>query len=680
MILRFILGGLLLAGVVNVYLFHSIGSLGVVGFLLILSFIGVFGYGIKRFSATWYIVVILGLLGWLTVNRGALFPQLLLVLGMVLSFIVLWYVTLAKKRFINSFSELLLVPVTLFNAYRIAIWRSVTAIISLRKQSPSPIINTASEWIPSIIVGIIIGIPLVAVLLILLRNADPIFNKTIGNVLSYITLSNTSLRIIIGLISFFSVIPLAFMSLKRQNSQVLDVNESLIKPITVVMTMIALTLVLFLIIQWPYIFVSVAKEYELTNYGISTYSEYVKRGFGEFLITSFIVYSFLWVGILSLRTFKGTKRPLLFYVQTVVTIIFLVFLISIFRRVLLYWEFHGLTVIRLYGSIFLLWVGFLGSTLFLRSIKKYTWIYIESAVTICFLIAIGYVNAEQFIVRHHPPTVNNTIDIVYLSRLSTDGYEGWKIAYNVSKEYLSELHKKEGLLNEEDRRKAAYSGLSLGLLNREYYQLISVHGSDADKREYTKAVMSSFYPEIIQTVSVFETSMQTLQQQGEKATVSADLFSSQIGPNKVDTINEHLQQLRAVASHSAELLNQSNLHQYFYSIKPRSPLSLVNYSNGMCAAYYLVNEPVKAGSLCVPGFFTITTSYNKRNTIEYVLNWNRRNQKVFSLIKQEIPIKDVIVLQEQYIDIWKRIINQTKEERYYLRDISYDAPLLSPLH
>lgn len=679
MILRFVLGGLILAGVVNQYLFHSVGSLGVVGFLLILTSIGVIGYGIKRMVSTWYLLVTLGLLGWLTVNRGAIYPQLLMVLGMVISFFVLWYVTLAKKRFVNSFSELLFVPVSLFNTYVVAVLRSIAVVSSQRKRGGSFALRSVSAWVSSIIIGVIIGTPFVVVLLILLRSADPIFNKTLTNVFSYVTFGETSVRITIGLITFLSIIPLAFMRFKQKVLQLSELNVALIKPITVVMTMIAVTLLVFLCVQWPYIFASVAKEYELTNYGISTYSEYVKRGFGEFLVTSFIVYGFLWVGLLALRVYQGKKRPILFYVQTIVIMTFFVFLLSILRRVLLYWEFHGLTVIRFYGSIFLLWVGFLASTVFLRSIKKYSWIYIEAAVGLMFLLGIGIVNIEHVIVTHHPPRVNNTIDIVYLSRLSTDGYEGWKIAYTISKEYLSELHKKNGVLNEEDRRKAAYSGLSLGLLNRQYYRLIYQYGTDADKNEYVKSVLTSFYPEIVETVAVFEESLQTIQHQGDEATVSAGLYISQFGVNKSNTINEHLQQLQTVASHSAMLLNQSNIKTYFYSIQPRSPLSLVNFSSSLCFLSNNNEEQLKTGSLCVPGFIKIAHSFEIPNTVEYLLNWNRRNQYVYSMLKKEIPIENLIMLQEQYVDVWKRISNQSKEDRYYLQDISYDAPLLAPL-
>lgn len=679
MILRFILGGLLLAGVVNVYLFHSIGSLGVVGFLLILCVIGIVGYGVKHVTSTWFIVVTLGLLGWLTVNRGALFPQLLLVLGMVLAFIVLWYVTLTNKKFVNSFSELLLIPFSLLSSYVLAVLRSIATVISRRKRVGSPVRYTVSEWVPSIIIGVILGTPFVAVLLILLRNADPIFNKTLINIFSNITFGKTSFRIIIGFITFLSIIPLAFMRLKGKVLQLSEVNGSFIKPVTVVMTMIAATLIVFLCIQWPYVFASVAKEYELTNFGISTYSEYVKRGFGEFLVTSFIVYGFLWVGLLALRVYQGGKRPLLFYVQTIVIITFFVFLLSILRRVLLYWEFHGFTVIRFYGSIFLVWVGFLGSMLFLRSIKKYTWIYIEAAVSLLILFSIGVVNAEHFIVSHHPPRVNDSIDIVYLSRLSTDGYEGWKTAYNVAKQYITELHEKDGVLNEEDRRKAAYSGVSLGLLNKQYYRLMSQYGTDADKKEYVKSVLTSFYPEIEKTATVFEESLQQIKKQGNEATVSAELYVSQLGVNKSNTLNQHLQQLHTVASHSSMILNQSNQHVYFYSLQPRSPLSIGVFSTVQCFLSFNTDEQLNVGSLCVPGFIKFTNSYEVPNRIAYILNWNRRNQYVYSMLKQEIPFENVINVQELYVDVWKRILNQSKQDRYYLQDISYDTPLLLPL-
>jgi hypothetical protein len=123
------------------------------------------------------------------------------------------------------------------------------------------------------------------------------------------------------------------------------------------MTLVGITVGAFLIVQWPYIFAHVAAETDLSQFGVATYSEYVKRGFIELLFISGILYSLLWVGLLTLRSKKEKTFHALQIIQSGVIVLFSIFLLSIARRILLYWDLHGLSLIRIYGGVFLLWIA-----------------------------------------------------------------------------------------------------------------------------------------------------------------------------------------------------------------------------------------------------------------------------------------------------------------------------------
>jgi len=200
---------------------------------------------------------------------------------------------------------------------------------------------------------------------------------------------------------------------------------------------VASVLLLFLVIQWPYVFAHVAAEADLSKFGVATYSEYVKRGFNEFLMVAVILYSLLWMGLTAYRSHPHKEGKVLFVIQTIAAGLFLLFIVSVLRRILLYWDLHGLSLIRVYGGLFLVMVFALTTTLYLRHISKIRFIGIELGSITVFILILGLWNQEAFIISNHPPTVNNLVDYVYLSRLSADGIDGWVESYRFAAQNLS---------------------------------------------------------------------------------------------------------------------------------------------------------------------------------------------------------------------------------------------------
>ncbi|OGG18974.1 hypothetical protein A2721_02435 [Candidatus Gottesmanbacteria bacterium RIFCSPHIGHO2_01_FULL_47_48] len=159
------------------------------------------------------------------------------------------------------------------------------------------------------------------------------------------------------------------------------------------------------------------------------------------------------------------------------------FILSIFRRIYLYQQFHGWSLARIYGGIFLLWVlGMVGILVwrhFLRlrsgQVQKKSLLLAEVLLTLGIIIFVGLFNAENFIVSTHPPTVNKRVDYVYLSRMSTDGYEGWKRAYAHAKMVL-DSRSDRNFFDSEERREIAYAGMVIQNLLVNSYELAADYG------------------------------------------------------------------------------------------------------------------------------------------------------------------------------------------------------------
>jgi hypothetical protein len=134
-------------------------------------------------------------------------------------------------------------------------------------------------------------------------------------------------------------------------------------------------------------------------------------------------------------------------------------------------------VARVYGSIFLIWLIFLAISLLFKKPK-------HLAISIALLTFVGLANVEKFIAQNNPPTVNNRIDYVYLSSMSTDGYEGWKMALDHAKKILDRDWKVLKPIDSDTRQEVAYTYFILIRLNGEYHKLVSYYGDDVELNYY----------------------------------------------------------------------------------------------------------------------------------------------------------------------------------------------------
>jgi hypothetical protein len=382
------------------------------------------------------------------------------------------------------------------------------------------------------------------------------------------------------------------------------------------------------------VFVSVPFETDLSQFGIATYSEYVNRGFGELILSSVLIYGLLWAGLLSVLLWsqKG-KQNLLGYVHLVLFGEIFLFLASLFRRIWLYQQYHGWSLARIYGGFFLLGISGMFITLALRHRFKKNWIYMEGIIVGILILVLGAFNAEEFIVKNHPPTVNKRVDHIYLSRMSPDGYLGWDKAYEYAQKVLSENGLDQKIvISKEDRREVAYAGLVVRNISEKYEDLLHQYATPTEIRDYYRQLISEHGGYLASGVGTdregqknFQEAIQEIQKEDGDIIKIGRAFTM---PRWYDWV--HFQK------------DQKSQYE-FYSV----------WKNDYTYRYF--------------------PEYGR---IDKIFLWNQAEKKAFEHLKEHIPYTSLFTLQSRFYELFDKIASQGKDEQSYDSDISLRSPFV----
>lgn len=472
---------------INFFIYHAIGPLAVFCILIALLFYifavhGRMGNVLSVWSRAMIAVALVS--SSLVVMRASPTVQIVGVFASLVSQMLLLYFLTAGGGVFFGLSEVVLLPFRLIVPYISAAFIGWGHVIGSQKTAKGPA--------RSLFVGLMIGLPVALFLVGLLSGADPIFAHTTRTLFSEHVLRRLLTHMFVSCVVFAGLLPVGYMVMHRmgRSPAVFLSRLGFATEMTVVSFLVAVVMGGFLFIQWPYVFARVAAEVDLSRFGVATYSEYVNRGFGEFLFIATVLYIIAWAGLFALRA-KG-KQPLLGIVQTIVLTEFGVFILSLFRRVWLYVQYHGLSLSRVYGTFFLMVVTLLFVALALRHIwSKVRWVMVEMIGIVFIFVLFASVNTEHLIATWLPPTVNGRVDTIYLSRLSSDGYIGWQKAYEYTQATLNTArYDKKALLEERDREAIDYAGFILVQLTRQYDRLIRRYGSVDDLNLYAEALFA----------------------------------------------------------------------------------------------------------------------------------------------------------------------------------------------
>ena len=260
------------------------------------------------------------------------------------------------------------------------------------------------RWLPAVVRGLVLALPIVLLFAALLSAADPVFENAMQYVFDIQRLPEYLFRsayIVIGMYLLVGVFLHAILSSREERLP--PPENPRVKPFigfvesAVVLGCVSLLFAVFVVIQFRYLF---GGQENITAEGF-TYSEYARRGFGELVAVAFFSLM-LFLGFSSLtqredplrrRVFSGLG---IFLVAMVVVI-----LVSSYRRLLLYEDAYGFTGLRMYTHVFIIWLGILLVAVVGLEIAGRIGRFSMAAIAVAvgFTLTLAILNVDATIVR-----------------------------------------------------------------------------------------------------------------------------------------------------------------------------------------------------------------------------------------------------------------------------------------
>ncbi len=385
----------------------------------------------------------------LSLFRASTIDNILLSFLSLLWWVISYYLAIAPKS-LDSLSSVLLVPIGIFNSWVKASQMLISKASKL-KSSQSKI----NFRFLMLAIGIVITIPVATVIILLLSSADPVFRFYVERFFSADIWTSDVVWQIVWRV-FFSTLALSLLTIYAASkmphafASPIDIIASktrwLLSPFAILSITLSVILSLFLIIQVKFLGVNTLND--LTAFGIPTFSEYVRRGFFELLFVTFIVYGVSGAGLVLYRNNKASKIHL--YTNSLLVVLNILLAASAQRRVQLYTLEHGLTHMRIYGTMFLWIIVLLLVTLLARYIIKTQKLHLIELVGGSLIVLLFSVANTDYILAHiSPPTVNREVDYNYLARLSADEAATWIDVIETAQKETLPLLSREALTSEE---------------------------------------------------------------------------------------------------------------------------------------------------------------------------------------------------------------------------------------
>ena len=361
-------------------------------------------------------IVALSLSNFLTGNGGFHFFNTVGIMLMI--FIFLLHNVYDDSRWNFTKTTLAILEAMIFSVGEIDDFAKDMKVYRIRKNNSTAV--SKKNYLRYILIGLLISVPVVAILLTLLSQADIVFNRFLSKYFSF----NISFIDIFGVLITFCIFffgsycVLRFFSKKTIKEEVIaHKNFEPVIAITV-LSIISLIYIVFSVIQIVYLFWGGMKLPE--GY---TYSQYAREGFFQLLAVSII--NFLMVLFVN-KFFK--ESTMLKVLMTVISLCTYIMIASSFMRMCLYIDTYLLTRLR----VFVLWALALLAILFVAviiSIYKQNFPQFKYSIIIVGILylLLAFARPDYIIADYNMSHINNkelkkgvSADYEYLTELSTD--------------------------------------------------------------------------------------------------------------------------------------------------------------------------------------------------------------------------------------------------------------------
>ncbi|KAB8139458.1 DUF4173 domain-containing protein [Gracilibacillus oryzae] len=291
-----------------------------------------------------------------------------------------------------------------------------------------------------IVIGLLLGGPLLLVIVGLLVSADENFGNVIMEVPRFILGMNflegffRVIAVILLTLLFFS----AFQTLRKRYVIPLGRPANGHKPIswdgviagTVVVLLNSIYL-LFAVIQFKYFFgEAIQADF--------TFAEYARRGFFELVVVTVINWSLLLICLKLVRIKRKSGSYFMKIMYSLLIVTSGVMLASAYLRLSMYENAYGFTMDRILAHAFMLFLIVIFAYTFFRVwLEKISLSHFYLIAALLFYTGLNAVNLEEMIVNNNLERYQQTkkMDIYYLNSLSYSGIDGLITLYEMEPDY-----------------------------------------------------------------------------------------------------------------------------------------------------------------------------------------------------------------------------------------------------
>ena len=289
--------------------------------------------------------------------------------------------------------------------------------------------RSSGKTIGSILLGIGITIPILAILMALLASADLAFANQLNKIIQSLHLEKLPewiFRVVYIIVLAYFIVGLWLHAGFPKKPETTETSKNPEKPFLgwiatmIPMTSIVILFMVFVVVQFKYLFGA------QTNISVEgfTYAEYARRGFFELLATAVITLGIdLIFSAISSRTGK-TQEGIFTGLRVAVMALVLVILASAIERLTLYENAYGFSRIRTWSHVFIFWLGgLIIATIVLILLKKTRFFGLAVIITIFgYSTSLAVINVDGFIARQNiqRAQIGYELDRGYLASLSQD--------------------------------------------------------------------------------------------------------------------------------------------------------------------------------------------------------------------------------------------------------------------
>lgn len=258
----------------------------------------------------------------------------------------------------------------------------------------------------SVLRGVVIALPVVAVFASLLSSADPIFADRFDKFIEMFRIENLPeyiFRLVYILVFAYALAGIYLHAAQKSDEKVEE--KSLVPQFlgftesTIVLGSVAILFLAFVIVQFQYFFGGQANIH-IEGY---TYSEYARKGFGELVAVAFFsLLLLLGLGAITRRETETQKRVFSGFGVALVALV-IVMLVSAFQRLALYEAAYGFSRLRTYTHVFMIWLALLLVAVVVLEIMRRERLVALSMVlaSLGFAISLNLLNVDAFIVKQN---------------------------------------------------------------------------------------------------------------------------------------------------------------------------------------------------------------------------------------------------------------------------------------